>query len=141
MKNKVFLSALLSVILMTTQGCFFILLGVGAGAAGVVYAKGALEANFNQPVDKLFDASEAALKKLEYFITDDDVARHEATIKGEDQKGKKVEIAITAITEKSAKINIRVGAFGDQSESQRILLEIEDNLNDFGPSGAKASLK
>ena len=128
MKNKLFLSVLLSAILMTTQGCFFILIGVGAGAAGVVYAKGALVANFNQPVEKLFNASEAALKKLEYFITDDDVARHEATIKGEDQKGRKIEIEITAITEKSARIKIRVGAFGDQDESERVLLAIEDNL-------------
>ena len=113
---------------ITTSGCFALLVGAAAGAGGVAYVKGILEKNFDRSVAQVHRASLTALKKLKMTIHDDDVTQHNAKIKATDTDGKKVEVIIEALTEKSSKLQIRVGVFGDQEQSQSILNAIQKHL-------------
>jgi len=113
--------------LVSFQGCF-VLLGAVAGAGGIAYVKGGLEKNFDKKVSELHRAGLAGLKDLELFISDDEINLHSAYIIAETDKEKEIRIDIEALTERSSKIKIRVGVFGNEVLSQSILNAIQKRL-------------
>ena len=117
----------LLVCVLANSGCFLIL-GAAAGAGGLAYIKGILEKNFDYPIKKMDKASVEGLKDLGFFVTQDELNLHSATIKAEDDEGKSITVEIEALTEKSSKLKIRVGVFGDESKSQMILNAIQARL-------------
>ena len=118
----------LGCLILAASGCVPLIIGAAAGAGGVAYVKGGLEKNFDKPVDDIHRAGVRALKKLKMTIKDDVITQHNAKVKAVDSTGKKVELDIEALTEKAAKLRIRVGIFGDQESSQVILNAIQRQL-------------
>lgn len=114
--------------LMTMSGCIPLLIGAVAGAGGFSYVKGALVKNVDHTVSKVHKAGLAALKKLDLFVTADELNRRSAFIRAEYENGQKIQIFINALTERSSKITIRIGTFGNQEQSQMILNAIEKKL-------------
>ena len=110
------------------SGCIPLLIGAIAGAGGVVYVKGALVQNIDEPVEDIHKASLAALKGLSLFVISDELNRHSAVIKAEYENGKKIDIKVDAITEFVSKVTIRVGVVGNQDDSRLILNAIEKKL-------------
>ena len=113
---------------MASSGCFALLIGAAAGAGGVAYAKGVLEKNFDQPVERVHKATVSALKNLKLFITEDELKQHSAIVKATFDDGADVKIDISALTEKSSKLSIRVGILGDEVKSQMIMTAISKRL-------------
>ncbi len=126
-KNLTLMLLLVGVV-VTSSGCFALLLGAAAGAGGVAYVKGSAEKNLDKPVDQVYRASLAALKKLKMAVHDDDLSQHVAHISAVDNDGKKIQVDIEALTEKTAKLKVRVGVFGDQERSSIILNMIQKRL-------------
>ena len=114
--------------LMTMSGCIPLLIGAVAGAGGLSYAKGALVKNVDHTVREIHKAGLAALKKLNLFVTADELNKHSALIRAEYENGQKIQILIDALTERSSKITIRIGTFGNQEQSQVILNAIQKKL-------------
>ena len=56
---------------------------------------------------------------------------HSTFIKTEFDDGKRVKIHINALTERSSKITIRIGVFGDETKSQMLLNAIQKRLGSF----------
>ncbi len=110
------------------SGCVALAVGAAAGVGGYGYVKGSLEKNYDNTVTQLHKASLKALRALKITKEDEELNRHSSYIKGLSQNEKKVKVTITALTERSSKLVIRVGIFGDQSLSEMILSEIEKNL-------------
>lgn len=110
------------------QGCVALVVGAGAGAAGLAYIKGVLEKNFDRPVEDLYNASVKALEKMKIEIDSKELKDHHAIIKGHDLKKNGVTIEVEALTEQASKLKIRVGLFGDQERSLTILNAIEKRL-------------
>ena len=110
------------------SGCVAFAVGAAAGAGGYGYVKGSLQKNYDNTVTELHKASLKALKALDIEKSDEELNRHSSYIKGMYQNDKKVKVTITALTEKSSKLEIRVGLFGDKSLSEMILSDIEKNL-------------
>ena len=105
-----------------------LVIGAALGAGGVSYARGALIRNVDEQVDDIHSAALDAIKDLKLFVTEEEVGKRSVAIKAEYSDGRKVRIFIDALTEYASKITIRVGNFGNQDESQKILSAIEKNL-------------
>jgi len=88
----------LAVTVLTSSGCFALLVGAAAGAGGVAYAGGSLEKNFDKPIKTIHKAAMAALKREDVFVKTDELNFHSAKIQGEYEDGKKVVVTIEALT-------------------------------------------
>ena len=121
-------AAVLFSILLTAQGCVPLLIGAAAGAGGVVWAKGSLEQNFDNTVDQLHRASLAGLRDIKCTVRTDQIRKHLAKIEFKFDDGQKGSINIKALTERSAKLKIRVGVLGDETKSNIILNAILKHL-------------
>mgnify|MGYP001589084206 CR=1 FL=1 len=119
---------LLAGVVISQSGCFALLVGAAAGAGIVAWINGDLEYNFDAPLNKVHRAVLRGLKKLDLAVTQDQKDKHNAKIKSAYSDGKDVNISINAITERSSKIKIRVGVFGDQARSEAILSAIQSYL-------------
>ena len=95
---------------------------------GIGYLRGELKQNLDSSVEDVNKAALKALKDLDVFVIEDTLDRHKSIIKGEYADGKKVTIIIEALTERAAKVRIRVGALGDEVKSRTILGAVKDNL-------------
>ncbi|HBG62385.1 MAG: hypothetical protein A2Y03_08685 [Omnitrophica WOR_2 bacterium GWF2_38_59] len=118
----------LIVVVCMTAGCLPLFLGAAAGAGGLGYARGTLEQAFDRPVKDIYEASLAGLKERGLIVKDDEIENHLAKIYFEFEDGKNGTIVVKAFTEKSSKIIIRVGVFGDEARSNMILNAVLKNL-------------
>jgi len=118
----------LSFTVLTSSGCFALLLGGAAGAAGVVYIQGVLEKNVDSGLKDTHEAVLKALKSEDVFVKTDELNVASAETKGEFTDGEKVQVNIEALTEKSSKIKVRVGVFGNEAKSNAIMKAIEKRL-------------
>ncbi|MBI5149438.1 MAG: DUF3568 family protein [Candidatus Omnitrophica bacterium] len=126
--SSIGLAVLLAGAVMTTSGCFALLVGAAAGAGGVAWVKGSLEQNFDKPVADLHKASQRALRDIKCVIRSDEIRRHVARIKFEFDDGEKGSIDIRAFTERSSKLKIRVGILGDETKSHIVLNAVLKHL-------------
>ena len=126
--NPTILAVLLSATLATTQGCVPLLIGAAAGAGGVVWAKGGLEQNFDKSVDQLHRASLAGLRDIKCAVSSGQIRKHLAKIKFKFDDGQEGTINISAMTERSSRLKIRVGILGDETKSQIVLNAILKHL-------------
>ena len=123
-----FLLCCLLFTVLTSSGCFALLLGGAAGAAGVVYIQGVLEKNFDSSLKDTHAATLKALKSEGIFIKTDELNVANSEIKGEFADGEKIQVNIEALTEKSSKVKVRVGVFGDEAKSNALMSAIEKRL-------------
>ena len=126
--NRQWLAMMLLGVLLTTNGCVPLLIDAAAGAGGVVWVKGSLEQNFDKTVEQLHRASLAGLRDIKCTVRADQVRKHLAKITFEFDDGQKGSVNIKALTERSAKLKIRVGVLGDETKSQIALNAILRHL-------------
>ncbi len=122
---------LLGVIFLTASfsGCSALVVGLAAGTAGTyVWTHGNLELYVQYSAEDLYSATREALDQINIMVERDRHNRFEADLYGRTERGRKVLIKITGQTERSAKIRVRVGIFGDQQEAQMILNVILGNV-------------
>jgi len=122
------LGVVLLAFVVTQSGCFALVVGAAAGAGGIAWVQGVLEKNLDAPLNKVHVAAQKALKKLKLSVTQDIKDTHSAKLQSQYSDGKDVTINIEAITEKTCRVKIRVGVFGDQERSQSILDALERYL-------------
>jgi hypothetical protein len=113
--------------MITSSGCA-LLVGAAAGAGGFAYVKGDLQKNFDYPLDRLHKASARALRDIKAVVISDETDKHSSKIKFTLEGDKGGEINIKSLTEKASKLSIRIGIFGDETESQMVLNAITKNL-------------
>ncbi len=112
--------------------------GVGAAVAGgvatVYYFKGDLEADFENDIDSVYNASVLAMEKRGYTVTGKNIGvtsgRIEANIPAEGAENKHdLIIKLDRVEKNLSHISIRVGVFGDEALSREILDDIEARLS------------
>ena len=119
---------LLFPVLIQASGCATLLVGVAVGAGGVVWAKERLEEKFTVSVSKVHEAALKALEELELPVNEDKKDKLTAKIRSEFADGKRIWIDIQSLSESSAKITIRVGMFGDEAKSRKLLDTIHRHM-------------
>jgi hypothetical protein len=108
-------------------GCM--LAAVGAGAAGTVaYFKGDLESTESASLDAVYTATEKAVEEMGLYVISKEKDALGTRFVLRDTTDKKITINLTAVSETTTKLSIRVGVFGDESRSRRIYEQIKTNL-------------
>ena len=122
-----FVSIFLTGVMLLTQGC--VVAAVGAGAVGTVaYIKGDLEAVEDADIDRVYAAAESAADEMGLSIISKKKDQLSANIIARDAEDKKIDISMTAKSEGTTKISIRVGIFGNETKSRLIYDKIKQHL-------------
>ncbi len=112
------------------SGCVFAALAVGATAAvgTVAYVKGELRTEEEVPLDRTWEATLAALEKLELHVAEKskDGLQGRAAASGADATT--YTVCLDKVGETRTRIGIRVGTFGDKAKSELLLAEIRAGL-------------
>lgn len=108
-------------------GCVAVV-AAGAAGTGVAWYSGRLEANLDQNIEAVFAASQKALNQLEFANISNKKSTVDAQLVSRTALDKKVEITLQKVTDRSTKVMIRVGVFGDETLSMSILDKIKAAL-------------
>lgn len=112
---------------LVQSGCVAVV-AAGAAGGGVAWYSGKLEANVEGDIDEVYRASQKALTQLEFAKISENKSAVDAQLVSRTALDKKVEITLGKATDKTTKIAIRVGVFGDEPLSMTILEKIKANL-------------
>ena len=108
-------------------GCVAVV-AAGAAGTGVAWYSGRLEANLDQNIEAVFAASQKALNQLEFANISNKKSSVDAQLVSRTALDKKVEITLQKVTDRSTKVMIRVGVFGDETLSMSIMGKIKAAL-------------
>ncbi len=125
-KKQVVITILFVGMAVFIQGC--VIAAVGAGAGTVAYVRGDLQTVESKSLDDVYEATEKAIKELGLNVTKKTKDAMSATIVARDAQDKKITIKLSATTEETTKLSIRIGVFGSETKSRRIYEEIKKNL-------------
>jgi hypothetical protein len=123
------IAAMLAVQLCACEGAVIMgVVGAGAGAGTVAYVKGELKTKLNHSTTRTYQATLKALNELKLPILERQDDAIVATVKSQFADEKNITVKIKAVTDTTCEIGIRVGEFGDQTRSQKILDTIKKHL-------------
>lgn len=125
-KRDVFLTVLVIGTAALVQGC--VIAAVGAGVGTTAYVMGKFKAVEGEELGTVYAATEKATEQLELNVTRKTKDAMSATIVARDSADKKITIKLSATPEKTTKISIRVGTFGNETKSRLIYEQIKKNL-------------
>lgn len=111
----------LGVLFVTSSaGCALLLAGAAGGAGTAVWLSDKLTQAVDAPFDRTIQAAKSALEKLDLKITKETIKDEVAQYISEYYDGKKVWIDIHKITQKTSRIEVRVGLTGDEEAARKI---------------------
>lgn len=125
--RRLLVALLLGVSAAGLTGCVAVV-AAGAAGTGVAWYSGRLEANLDQNIEAVFAASQKALNQLEFANISNKKSSVDAQLVSRTALDKKVEITLQKVTDRSTKVMIRVGVFGDETLSMSILDKIKAAL-------------
>lgn len=125
--RRLLIALLLGISAASLTGCIAVV-AAGAAGTGVAWYRGQLEANLDQNIEAVFAASQKALNQLEFANISNKKSAVDAQLVSRTALDKKVEITLQKVTERSTKVIIRVGVFGDETLSMSIMDKIKAAL-------------
>jgi hypothetical protein len=129
-KSKLLMTVFLASLLTLTNGCFLFVVGAaaGAGAAGYAWVNGEVKTTEAASMNQAWDASLAAMKDLEFTVTDKSKDALSGYVTAQTADNKAIKINLKYISNTSTEVRIRVGTFGDENLSRTILNKIRNHL-------------
>ena len=129
-KSNLLMAVLMASLLALTSGCFLFVVGAaaGGGAAGYAWVNGEVKITEGSSINQTWDASLAAMKGLEFTVTDKSKDALSGYVTAQTADNKTVKINLKYISNTSTEIRIRVGTFGDEDLSRIILGKINSHL-------------
>jgi hypothetical protein len=125
--QQLIISALLAALALTLSGCVVAAVGAGA-AASVGYIRGDLEATLENDVEQVYEASLKALDQLKLAVVSKQQDALGAKIVSRNIEDKKIQINLKQNEGGVTKLTIRIGVFGNETQSRLIYDKIRDNL-------------
>lgn len=125
--HRLLIALLLGISAAGLTGCVAVV-AAGAAGTGVAWYRGRLEASLDHNIEAVFAASQKALNQLEFANISNKKSAVDAEIVSRTALDKKVEITLQKVTDRSTKVMIRVGVFGDETLSMSILDKIKAAL-------------
>lgn len=99
-----------------------------AASDTVAWIRGALEVVLDNNIEDVGRAATKAVNDLKFNTVVSKVDVVSGQITAETAQGTDIGILLNKVTDRTTKVSIRVGAFGDEALSRLILDEIEKNL-------------
>jgi hypothetical protein len=114
---------LIATALLMSTGCTLLLIGggVAAGAGTIAYIKGELKSTEEVSLGRAWEASQAAMKDLEFSITSKEKDALSAKLIARGAGDRKITVTLKKVSDSVTEIRIRVDTFGDESLSRMIL--------------------
>lgn len=109
-------------------GCFGLLLVGGAGTSAVAFATGELRSTEATALAELDAACASAVDVLGYDEVETDRDADHIRWRARTASGDPVDIRLSARTEDSTELRIRIGVFGDEAKSRLVLEQIHQSL-------------
>ncbi|HEY0864322.1 MAG TPA: DUF3568 family protein [Lacunisphaera sp.] len=125
--RRLLVALMLGVSAAGLTGCVAVV-AAGAAGTGVAWYRGQLEASLDHNIEAVFAASQKALNQLEFANISNKKSTVDAQLVSRTALDKKVEITLQKVTDRSTKVIIRVGVFGDETLSMSILDKIKAAL-------------
>src|SRR4051812_21083408 len=117
----------LIILALSQSGCLLAAAAAGTGA-GVAYVKGKSTDVVESDPRSVAQATVAAMKTMDILVISQEASDVEATIDGHTPKDAKIHVTVKRETDRTSKIFIRAGMFGDEVMQARLLEEIRKNL-------------
>jgi hypothetical protein len=128
MRTRFHIATLGLALLATTSLSSCLAVAAGAGAAGAVYVMGSLDSSVPGTPETVVEASESALKDTDIPVISKGATGIDGDVVGKTALDTKIHITVKKQDEKTSKISIRVGTFGDRELSQQIYDKIKAKL-------------
>jgi len=110
------------------QGCVAVV-GAAAGGAGVAYVMGEAKKIYDAPIERVYNAALTAVKDdLGLIVYESHQTGMKGKIKSRRWDDKAVKIDLKALTERTTRVKIRVGTWGDEEYSGLIFSKIDKRL-------------
>ena len=112
---------------LVNNGCPapFFLMGGAAGAGTVAYVGGELKTVEEVSLNRAWDATQKAMKDLEFTITSKEKDAFNSQLIAKGAANKIIKIKLNRQSDTLTEIRIRIGTFGDESLSLKILESIK----------------
>ena len=107
--------------------------GAALGVGGYKYFNGSLVVIYKAPFDKIWDASESAMEKLEYQIYESKRKMTSGTLETTGSVNERIKLSFKYVSLEETEVSIRVGLLGDEIISNKIkdkISEIAFNIKD-----------
>jgi hypothetical protein len=112
---------------LTQSGCLLAAAAAGTGA-GVAYVKGKSVDVLDGDPRAVADATVASMKDLDIAVVSNDSSGVDATIVGRTARDTRIQVTVKAETDKTSKVFIRAGVWGDDPLQSKLLDRIRSNL-------------
>ena len=106
-------------------GCPAVLVDGAAGGGAVAYIRGELKTTEEVSLNRAWRAARMAMTDLEFSIASKEKNAFDGRIHASGASGKEIDVALKKIFPSRTEIRIRVGLFGDESLSRKILEAIK----------------
>lgn len=131
-----------AILALVQGGCLLAIAGVAAGGAatGYLYCKGRIYRDYPASLQDVHNAVHAALLDLHFGVFNDETKDGKAFLVTKTTNGKKVKIYLDCLASPIpaegmvTRVSIRVGAFGDENISMRILDQVAWRLAHGSPA-------
>jgi len=130
MRRRMLMASLVVVALVGAGCASMIILGAaaGAGSGALVWYRGWLEQTIGEPLDRVHRAGRSALADLKVALVEDELEGTTGLLDGYDEGSKRIVVKMKAMDDKATRVRIRVGFWGDQHRSLRILEQLKKHL-------------
>lgn len=106
-----------------------LVVGAGGGAGTYSYIKGELQATYNQPIQKVWPKTVAAVESLKLTVHSKKMDGLGGTIEAQRADGTAVKVQLSAAGDQSTIIGVRIGLFGNKKQSEQVHGAIRKLLN------------
>ena len=128
MVKKFMYAALGLALAVSLCGCALLLAGAAGGAGTAFWLSGKLSDEVGGSYDQTIAATKKGLTDLDMIVAKETKTDEVAQIRSKYIDDSEVWIDIRPLSEKSTKVEIRVGVTGDKTASTKILESIKNNL-------------
>jgi len=129
MVKKIAAFILVGFLSLNLCGCFAVVAGTAGGAGTSFWLSGKLTQEFNASYERTVSAAEKALDSLKLELAKSTKEENVTQLKSKYTDGKEIWIDIRRVTERSSKVEVRVGAIKpDREAADKILKAIQRHL-------------
>jgi hypothetical protein len=125
--RAILFSVPLLLLMLSQTGCLLAAAAAGTGA-GVAYVKGKTEATLAADPIQIANATEEAMNDMDITVVSRKATTVDAEIEGRTAKDTKLHVTAKSENERTSRVYIRAGVFGDDPLQERLLTRIRDNL-------------
>ena len=114
-------------LMLSQSGCLLAAAAAGTGA-GVMYVKGKSTDVLDADPRAIADATDKAMRDMGISVISNESSSVDANIVGRTARDTKLEVTAKSVTDRTSKVYIRAGVFGDDVLQQKLLDGIKSNL-------------